>query len=84
MEVTLYTLWDTYANYLHNVLKSFVTKTLLLLFYFFMNVYITIRCQNSSTEDDLQILPSSEYQIRPLTKLEPEQQLQAWQISVAV
>uniref|UniRef100_A0A0C1R7F4 Uncharacterized protein n=1 Tax=Tolypothrix bouteillei VB521301 TaxID=1479485 RepID=A0A0C1R7F4_9CYAN len=42
----------------------------------------TIRCQNSSSEDDLQILPSSEYQIRPLTKLEPEQQLQAWQISV--
>jgi hypothetical protein len=29
-----------------------------------------------------QILPTSERQVRPLTKLEPEQQLQAWQRSV--
>lgn len=43
----------------------------------------TICCQNSATEDlteySLQILPTSEGQIRPLTKLEPEQQGEVWQ-----
>ncbi len=46
----------------------------------------TNRCQNLPTEDlttiELQILPSSEYQVRPLTKLQPEQQQQAWQQAV--
>ncbi|MEC4812345.1 MAG: hypothetical protein SAK29_03575, partial [Scytonema sp. PMC 1069.18] len=63
-----------------------VTKTLLLLFYFFMNVCITICCQNSpdknSTQQSSQLLPTNEAQIRPLTKLEPDQQREVWQRAV--
>ena len=32
--------------------------------------------------DRTQILPTNEYQIRPLTKLEPEEQREAWQMAV--
>lgn len=38
--------------------------------------------QNSATESD-QILPTKETQVRPLTKLEPEEQLEVWQQAVA-
>ena len=46
----------------------------------------TICCQNSS-DDDLttnktQILPTSEGQVRSITKLEPQQQWEVWQIAV--
>ncbi|MEH2178724.1 hypothetical protein [Nostoc sp.] len=34
------------------------------------------------TANGTQILPTSERQVRPLTKLEPQQQQQAWQLSV--
>lgn len=43
-------------------------------------------CQNSSIEDlttiGLQILPTTERQVRPLAKLEPEQQCSVWQQAV--
>ncbi|MBD2505381.1 hypothetical protein [Anabaena azotica] len=43
-------------------------------------------CQNSEVEDlttnGTQILPTSEGQVRPMTKLEPQEQQQAWQIAV--
>ncbi|MCC2695384.1 hypothetical protein [Nodularia sp. LEGE 04288] len=46
----------------------------------------TIGCQNSLVEDlttnGLQILPTSERQVRPLTKLEPQQQQEIWQAAV--
>ncbi|MEH2290149.1 hypothetical protein [Nostoc sp.] len=46
----------------------------------------TIGCQIVENEDlttnVTQILPTSERQVRPLTKLEPQQQQQAWQLSV--
>jgi len=46
----------------------------------------TICCQNSS-DDDLttnssQILPTSEGQVRPITKLEPQEQWEVWQQAV--
>jgi hypothetical protein len=46
----------------------------------------TICCQNSPddslTTNRSQILPTSEGQVRPLTKLEPQQQQEAWQTAV--
>ena len=45
----------------------------------------TIGCQNLSedlTTNSLQILPINERQIRPLTKLEPNQQCEVWQRAV--
>ncbi len=46
----------------------------------------TERCQksidNDLTTDDSQLLPTSEYQVRPLAQLEPELQREAWQLSV--
>ncbi|BDI20466.1 hypothetical protein ANSO36C_62680 (plasmid) [Nostoc cf. commune SO-36] len=46
----------------------------------------TICCQNSGIEDlttnGSQILPTSEGQVRPMTKLEPQEQWQVWQAAV--
>lgn len=46
----------------------------------------TIGCQIMENEDlttnVTQILPTSERQVRPMTKLEPQQQQQAWRLSV--
>ncbi|UKP00958.1 hypothetical protein [Nostoc sp. UHCC 0870] len=46
----------------------------------------TICCQKSSddnlTTEESQILPTSEGQVRPITKLEPEKQLEVWQQAV--
>ncbi|MBD2200187.1 MULTISPECIES: hypothetical protein [Calothrix] len=46
----------------------------------------TIGCQNVANEDlttnGCQILPTNERQIRPLTKLEPQQQQEVWQQAV--
>jgi hypothetical protein len=46
----------------------------------------TICCQNLPTEDlttiGLQILPTNEGQVRPLTKLQPDQQREIWQQAV--
>jgi len=43
-------------------------------------------CQNSEVKDlttnGTQILPTSEGQVRPLTKLEPQQQWEVWQIAI--
>ena len=41
----------------------------------------TICCQNE-LNDDLQILPTNEGQVRPLTKLEPDLQRDVWQTAV--
>lgn len=43
---------------------------------------LTFSQQNSATESD-QILPTKETQVRPLTKLEPEEQIEVWQQAVA-
>ena len=47
---------------------------------------LTIGYQNSSTDDSLtrieQILPTTERQVRPLTQLEPDEQVEAWQQAV--
>ncbi|MEH1814091.1 MAG: hypothetical protein V7K26_16085 [Nostoc sp.] len=46
----------------------------------------TICCQNLGIEDlttnESQILPTSEGQVRPMTKLEPQEQWQVWQAAV--
>ena len=48
----------------------------------------TVRTQNDDSDktkmctDRTQILPTSEWQVRPLTKLEPKQQLEAWSEAV--
>ncbi|MBD2534215.1 hypothetical protein H6G97_33695 [Nostoc flagelliforme FACHB-838] len=48
----------------------------------------TICCQNSGIDDlttnSSQILPTSEGQVRPMTKLEPQEQWKVWQTAVEV
>ncbi|MCC5653204.1 hypothetical protein LC609_26070 [Nostoc sp. XA013] len=48
----------------------------------------TICCQNSGIDDlttnSSQILPTSEGQVRPMTKLEPQEQWEVWQTAVEV